>query len=60
MAKFFEIFTPAAFIALHWYVLPFLLFIESNARILVFDTTFPDVVVHIYCAAGFETTEQLT
>ena len=27
---------------------------------LLFDTTFPDVVVHMYCGAGFESAEQLT
>ena len=37
-----------------------LLLTESNARTAELDTTVPDNVVHLYCAAGLEAAEQLT
>ena len=37
-----------------------LLLTESKARIAELDTTIPDDVVHLYCAAGLEAAEQLT
>ena len=45
--------------ALHWYTLSSLLLIESKARRAELETLFPSLVVHSYCAEGFEVTEQL-
>ena len=49
---------PAAFEALHRYVLLSFLWTDANARRPTLVTTLPDVVVHSYTAGGFEVTEQ--
>ena len=58
--KLLDVFDPAAFDTLHRYTLSLLLLIELNARTAELDTTFPDDVVHTYCATGLAVTEQLT
>ena len=55
----FDVLDPAAFDTVHWYAVAWLLFIESNPRTAELDTTLPDDVVHLYCGAGLDATEQL-
>ena len=59
MLRFLDVLEPAAFDTVHWYAVAWLLFIESNARTDELDTTVPDNVVHLYCGAGLDATEQL-